>query len=808
MKILKFGGSSVSSPERIKDVVHIIQKSFSDSPKLAIVVSAFGGVTDELIHISHLAAKGNSSYQTHLDQLFERHIHALNQITSTPLTTLETFFKELSDALHGIMLIKELSKRSLDFIMSFGERFSALIISEALKNVIPNATYLDARDIIITDAHFGQAAVLEKKTHSLIQKYFSQNLLPVITGFIGSTETHETTTLGRGGSDYTAAILGAALNAQIIEIWTDVDGVMTADPRKVAKAFTIPEMSYKEVLEMSHFGAKVLHPPTVSPALQKNIPIRIKNTFNPTAPGTLISHKTKSSEAMICGISSIDSIALLRVEGSGMVGVCGIAMRLFGALAKKEINVILITQGSSEHSICFGVTPHNANLAKEAIEQEFALEQNAGLIDPLVVENDLSAVAIVGENMRHVPGIAGKFLGSLGKNGINIIAIVQGSSEYNITVVIKKDVETKALNAIHEEFFLSGSCTLHVFLVGTGLIGHALLQQINSQIKQLQQEHFLDIKVCGLANSKHMHFDSKGMDLSGWQDILKESPPMHLSSYIKKMKEMNLINSIFVDCTSDQQIADSYNAILESNISIVTPNKKANSGSYSTYCELKKTARSKGVNFLYEANVGAGLPILNTLSDLRTSGDKILKIEAVLSGTLSYLFNTFNEQVSFSDTLLQAQKLGFTEPDPRDDLNGKDVARKLLILVRESGYSLELDDIDQKPFISSDTLRAESLKTFYKNLENENAVLLKKYIQAKNEKKVLRYIASYENGLAKISLTAVDQSHPFYNLTGNDNIIAITTERYKRTPLVIKGQGAGAEVTASAVFADIMKCKG
>jgi bifunctional aspartokinase / homoserine dehydrogenase 1 len=812
MRILKFGGSSVGSPERIKQVVKIVKDTFDNHQPLAVVVSAFGGVTDELIKVGQQASHGNMNYFYTLLQIKKRHLEAAEtlipaQNLSIVLDDLQVHFKELNNALHGISLIKELSQRSLDFIMSFGERLSAYIISEALKPVIPSAVFLDARKLIKTDRHFGIAHVKIEQTYSLIQNHFSNHsFMPVITGFIGSTEEHETTTLGRGGSDFTASIFGAALNAQEIEIWTDVNGMMTADPRKVQQAFPIPQMSYKEALEMSHFGAKVLHPPTIAPAFLLNIPIRIKNTFQPHLQGTYISNRPRDHEALICGISSIDDVALLRVEGSGMVGVCGIAMRLFGALAKKKINVILISQGSSEHSICFAIRPFDAPHAKEALEEEFFLEMQAGLVDSIIVEEELSVIAIVGENMRKTPGISGKLFGALGKNGINVTAMVQGSSEYNISVVIQKEDEAKALNIIHEAFFLSLTSTLHVFLIGTGLIGNTLIAQMKKQLPILRKEHALDIRIVGLANSQKMYFDPRGIDVMEVQNLLKDAPDkMDIDAYIKKMKELNLMNSVFVDCTANEDVANAYHSILESSISIVTPNKKANSGSYSRYQSLKELSKRKRIKFFYETNVGAGLPIISTVIDLLRSGDKILKIEAILSGTLSFLFNSFNDERSFSDVLREAQKKGFTEPDPREDLNGKDVMRKLLILVRESGYPLEMSDILIEPLLPADCFLAANVEEFYRKLEDYQVVIEEKRSLALREEKALRYVAAFENGKAAISLQAVDKHHPFYHLSGSDNVLALTTERYHETPLVIKGQGAGAEVTAGEIFADIIR---
>lgn len=811
MRILKFGGSSVSSPERIKNIIKIIQKKHEQSQKLAVVVSAFGGVTDELIRIGHEASGQNIHYQEDLKRLFERHRGAAEALVDKKdydavHEKLQEFFNELSQAFQGVYLIKEMSKRSLDFIMSFGERLSAFIISQGLKTVIPSAVFLDAREMIKTNRHFGAAVVDYGQTYDLIPKKMADTgFLPIITGFIGSTDSGETTTLGRGGSDFTASIMGAALNVEEIEIWTDVDGVMTADPRKVEQAFAIPEMSYQEALEMSHFGAKVIHPPTIAPALQRNIPIRIKNTFNSDAEGTLITHKRRKQGGVLCGISSIDSIALLRVEGSGMVGVSGVAARLFNALAKKEINVILISQGSSEHSICFAVIPQSAKQAKEAIEEEFSLERLAGLIDPVVMEKNLSIVAAVGEKMRNTPGVAGRLFGALGRNGINVTAMVQGSSEYNISIVVDKPDETKALNVIHEEFFLSQTSVLNVFLVGTGLIGKTLLEQMIDQNSTLREEYGIEIRLVGLANSQNMCFLESGMEVMNWKEFLAKSPEkMDIDQFIKKMKELNLINCVFVDCTSSEEMANAYQEILEANISIVTPNKKANSGPYAIYKILKDLSCRKKVRFIYETNVGAGLPIISTVVDLLKSGDKILKIEAILSGTLSFLFNTWMKGKKFSEALREAQEKGFTEPDPRDDLNGKDVMRKLLILARESGYPLEIEDISLEPLLPETCYDVKSVAEFYQKLAEYDHAFDQRRTEVQQKGETLHYVATFEDGHASISLKALKSDHPFFHLSGSDNMIAITTKRYEN-PLVIRGQGAGAEVTAGEVFADIIR---
>ncbi len=810
-KVLKFGGSSLATPERIKNSIEIVKQAHDSTQQMAVVVSAFGGVTDALILIARLASLGKNEYQKHFYELKSRHVAACKELIlqkKAPyvLEELEKMFHELSSVIDGIFLVGECSEKTLDLVMSFGERFSAFIISEAAIPFIQDAVFLDARNIIKTDRHFGHAQVDFEKTNKNIQKWFQENpKMPVVTGFIASSNENETTTLGRGGSDYTASIIGAALGVYIIEIWTDVDGVMTADPRKEEYAFVIPEMSYREAMEMSHFGAKIIHPPTIAPAFEKKIPLLIKNSFHPSAEGTLISFTSSNNEALICGISSIDSLALLSLQGSGMVGVCGIAKRLFGALSEKEINVILISQGSSEHSICFAILPEFVENAKKAIQKEFALEMQAHLIDDVVIENDLSVIAVVGENMRKTTGISGKLFAALGNNGINVVAIAQGSSELNISFVVKKQDEVKAINVIHEAFFLSPKKTVHVFLAGTGLIGKALLQQIERFSEKIQNEQQLNIKIVGIANSLQMAFHPQGMNLKDWESSLKENHEhMNVRHFVDRMIGCNLPNSIFADCTSSEEITLQYGDILKANISIVTPNKKANSGSYDDYKKLRNTAQKKGVKFLYGANVGAGLPIISTIHEMLRSGDKIVKIEAILSGTLSFLFNSFTEGVVFSELLSKAQANGFTEPDPRDDLNGMDVARKLLILARESGYPLEMKDITVQKILPEKCFEAHSVPEFYENLKKFDEELNKKRIDAERDGKVLRYIATFEKNIGTVSLQAVRKEHPFYNLSGTDNIVAITSEFYKENPLVIKGQGAGAEVTSGKVFADII----
>lgn len=805
MHILKFGGTSVGSPEIIKKVIKIIKETEKKEGRIAVVVSAFSKVTDKLIEVGTLAAKGDKNYKKIFEEIKERHLSAVRELVSRqkPEKTLKNVrdvMEELEDLLHGVFLIKEISKRTLDLIMSFGERLSAYIISEAM-----DVEFLDARKIVKTDEDFGSAKVNFSKTNENIREYFKNHKkLQIITGFIGSTDNNETSTLGRGGSDYSAAIFGAALNVKEIEIWTDVDGIMTADPRKVKKAFPIDNISYVEAMEMSHFGAKVIHPPTMQPALDKNIPIRIKNTMNPKFPGSVISKKN-DSKFPIKGISSISDIALLLVQGSGMVGVPGVSKRLFGALSREKINIILITQASSEHSICFAIEPKSAEKAKQLIEEEFDLEIKNNQIDPITIEKDFSILAIVGENMRHTKGIAGKVFSALAKNGINISAIAQGSSELNISVVIAKTDETKALNAIHDAFFLSGTKTLNIFLVGSGLIGSTLLKQLHAQSNFLRKNQSMEIKVVAITNSRKMIFNSEGLNITDWQKELDQGQKMDFEKFFNQMIDLNLPNSIFVDCTANENIANNYEKILTKSISIVTPNKKANSGTFKIYENLKKAAKKYNVKFLYETNVGAGLPVIGTLNDLLLSGEKILKIEAVLSGTLSYIFNSLDGKKSFSEVVKEAREKGYTEPDPRDDLNGLDVARKILILGRETGLPLEMKDVEIENLVPEDCRQTKSIDEFFKNLKKHDAEFEKNRLKAAKNHKKLCYIAMLEHDKAKINLKEIDQNHPFYSLSGSDNIISFTTNHYLNRPLVIKGPGAGADVTAAGVFADIIR---
>jgi len=809
MKILKFGGSSVATPDRIKSIIEIVRPRLQE--KIALVFSAFGGVTDLLIQLSQLALEGNLEYKQKLNELEKRHLDAVRELTevstqSAILAQVKVQINELEDLLHGIFLVKERSARTLDYVMSFGERLSAFIISAALKDQRIAAEYLDARKVIRTDNHFGQAKVDFHVTNKQITEYFEGHRdLQIITGFIATSQSGETTTLGRSGSDYTAAIFAGALSASALEIWTDVDGMMTADPRLVKKAFTVPQLSYEEAMELSHFGAKVIFPATMQPAMAHQIPIWIKNTFNPSAEGSLIS-ATSTNGKLIKGISTMKSISLLNVQGSGMLGVVGVSMRLFSTLALQKVNVILISQASSEHSICIAIDTNDALRAKEAIEREFGAEIRERLIDEIKVENELAVIAVVGDGMKHHPGASGQMFGALGKNGVSVVAIAQGSSERNISAVVHQKDVSKALNALHDAFFLSDRKTLHLFLVGTGLIGSTLTRQITSQFEKLAHENKLEIKLIGIANSKKMLFDEKGVQLSSCIQQMKErGDSMCLKSFVDKILEANLPSSVFVDCTSSDEVTHQYAQLLSANISIVTPNKKANSGSYETYSNLKKMAHSKGVRFLYETNVGAGLPVLNTLNDLLLSGDKVVRIEAVLSGTLNFIFSTFSMERKFSEVVAEAKQKGYTEPDPREDLSGADVARKILILARESGVALELRDIAVENLVPQNCRGEITGTDFIEKLKGHDVSFEKLFSAANDRQEKLRYEAVLENGKAHVRLSTVNSAHPFYSLAGSDNIILLTTERYHDRPMVIRGPGAGAEVTAAGVFADVIR---
>ncbi|MDR8392165.1 bifunctional aspartate kinase/homoserine dehydrogenase I [Aliifodinibius sp. S!AR15-10] len=813
MRILKFGGSSVANSEAIRQVRKIIVDKLADH-RLAVVVSAFGGVTDLLEEAVVKAAEGDESYSDILDDIEARHNKVIKELLSIQkqsrtLAQFKMMFNELDDVLHGVSLTRELTDRTRDFVLGFGERFSAFIISQYLSDKEINAGYLDARKIIKTDKRFGSARVLTEETYPAIREYYKkldEDSVQVVTGFIASTLTDEATTLGRGGSDYTASLLGAALKAEAIELWTDIEGIMTADPRKVKRYFVIPQLSYEEAMELSHFGAKVVYPPTMQPAMKVSIPILIKNTFKPEQEGTTISAESRSGESSIKGISSIDNVTLLTIRGSGMIGVTGVASRIFSALADAGVNIIMITQASSEHTVCLAVLPSQAEAARESIEQEFKYELNDGVIDEILVEHELSIVAIVGDDMRHTPGISGRVFQSLGRNGINVVAIAQGSSERNISVVVERKNETKTLNTLHDAFFLSRIKTVNLFLVGVGLIGGTLLKLIRKQTQKLLDDYFIDLKLAGVSNSKKFLIDEEGISMEHWKDELDENgESADIEKFIEQMSELNLSNSIFIDCTASDEIANTYSNVLKSSVSIVTANKKANSSSLSKYEELQELALQHNVAYLYETNVGAGLPVVATLKEQILTGDSILKIEGVFSGTLSYIFNTFDGSEPFSQVVRTAREKGFTEPDPREDLNGQDVGRKLLILAREAGLKLEFENIDIQNLVPEPAREVPTVEEFFDILEDYDDEFQELYEEAQSNNNKLCYIARYEDGQATVKLEQIGAEHPFYGLKGSDNIIAFKTQHYEESPIVVKGPGAGANVTASGIIADILR---
>ena len=822
-KILKFGGASMNTPETIEQVVNIVRKSRKDAHVPAVVVSAMRGVTDQLIHIAELASQKKGFYKTLLQNIEKRHADAIKSLLGTHVQTsslknVEAIFSELAHDVREVSSVGTLSGGARDKITSCGERLSAHLLADVLNARNVPCEYLDMRDIIVTDDSFGSATVEFSRTNANIKRHFSDKnrKLQVATGFIAATRNQETTTIGRGGSDYTACILGAALNAsarggsasggKVIEIWAGVEGVLTADPKKVKDALPIRTMSYEEAAEISYFGAKVIHPATMRPAFEKNITIHIKNTFDPAAPGTLIVKKSAPDGGLIKGISAVSGIAMLSLRGIGMAGASGVSGRLFGTLGREKVNVILITQASSEHSISIAVAPADAERAKSAIEEEFAPERAEHAIDDVLVERELSIIAIVGEGMRHQRGLAGRLFQTLGRNGINVVAIAQGSSELNVSAVINQSEEIKALNAVHAAFFTPERKAINIFQVGVGLIGHTLLEQIHEQKDSLALEHGYAIRLAGVANTRTFALSPEGINTGSWRKALEKSKTkMDIKDFVETMKRMGLPESVFVDCTASEEVASCYADVLRAGISVVTPNKRANSGTYKQYKELKQLALKHGVKFLYETNVGAGLPVISTINDLRLSGDKIIKIEAILSGTLSYIFNNFSGDKGFSEIVAKARELGYTEPDPRSDLDGMDVARKILILAREAGFPLEIKDVKVKGLLSSQLQKAKSIDDFFVKLKKEDSAFEKKRATAEKNGQVLRFIATLEKGKATVSLQAVGKTHPFYSLSGNDNVIAFTTKRYSTTPIVIKGPGAGAKVTAAGVFADILR---
>lgn len=805
MKVLKFGGTSVDSVEGLTNVKNIAESS---DDNIIIVVSAFGGITDSLISTAQKAASRNISYKESYASITARHFDIIDRMITNSCRlkrvyeVINSLFEELTNLFNGLYLIGDLSDKTLDTIAGYGERLSSLIIS----NIIEGAVWYDSRDFIKTEKKHSQHLVVNEVTDSLIKETF--RYLPkiaIVPGFIAQdNKTGDITNLGRGGSDYTAALIAASLHATILEIWTNVDGFMTADPKVISSAYTIPHLSYVEAMELCNFGAKVIYPPTIYPVCQKNIPILIKNTFRPEASGTLITNESIGNNKLIQGISSIADTALITVSGLGMVGVIGVNHRIFKVLAEAGISVFMVSQASSENNTSIGVRSIDAEKACQVLNEEFEREISAGVIYKVNAEYGLSTVAIVGENMKRTPGIAGKLFGTIGRNGINAKAFAQGASETNISFVINNCELKKALNVIHDSFFLSEYKVLNVFICGIGTVGKSLIEQIRTQQSKLISENGLKLNIVGIANSKKLLLDREGLPLDNYIENINNNGIQSSPDILKnKIIEMNIFNSVFVDCTASQEISGIYKDLLSHNISVVTANKIAASGKYEDYAELKSIARHRDVKFLFETNVGAGLPIINTINDLINSGDRILKIEAVLSGTLNYIFNTISKDMTFSQTVNKAVKEGYAEPDPRIDLSGRDVLRKLVILAREAGYRLEQSDIEQNMFIPAEILEG-SIDKFNSHISDLDASFeeQRKAIEAENKK--WRFIARLDNGKGSIGLETVEAGSPFFNLEGSNNIVLITTERYREYPMLIQGYGAGASVTAAGVFADIM----
>ena len=811
MKVLKFGGTSVANAKNIKLVLEIIKNKAIDT-QLVVVVSAFSGVTDLLVLAAQKAAEKDISYKNIVSEIEQKHHIAIKELLpeSEQKSTISGFDYELNllkTLLDGCYLLGELSSRTSDTILSFGEIFSSGIIAEALIQEIPESSHADSRNFIKTNNHFGKATVNFELTNKLINDFsqFRDKKVTVIPGFIASSIDNNNTTLGRGGSDYTAAIVAAALNASHLEIWTDVNGMFTANPRIVKQAQSIEKISYQEAMELSHFGAKVLYPPTIQPVLTKNIPILIKNTFDPNAEGTYISNQNLLQSNPIKGISHIDKIALLTLEGSGMIGISGSSKRLFEVLSNENINVIFITQASSEHSICIGILNGDAEKAQISIDKAFELEIAQNKIDHCIVEKNLCIVALVGENMKNHQGLSGKMFSTLGKNNVNIRAIAQGASERNISVVINENDVKKALNALHERFFEDNTKQLNLFVMGVGNVGEKFIEQINQQKKFLKENLKINLRVIAVSNSRKMLFDEDGIDLKDWKNLLNDGEIANKENFISKVKSLNFRNSIFVDITANETVAQTYEHYLKQNIAVVTCNKIACSSAFDNYKNLKNLSRKYNAPFLFETNVGAGLPIIDTLKHLIASGDKVNKIQAVLSGSLNFIFNNFGESYNFHDVVKEAGVQGFTEPDPKIDLSGVDVARKILILIRESGYKMEIEDIENNCFLPDECMKTDNNEDFFKSLLTHSDHFEKLLAEAKSKDSRIKFVAKFDNGKASVGLQFIPKESPFYNLEGKDNIVEFYTDRYADQPLIIKGAGAGAAVTASGIFADVIR---
>lgn len=810
MQVLKFGGTSVANAENINKVVAVVKEAVKKD-KTVVVVSALGGVTDILLGAALLAADGDEAYKEKLNIIEQRHLEAVKQLIpvasqSQLLSLVKKSCNEIEDICNGIFLLRELTPRSKDRIGSYGEWLSSQIITARFKAEGMDCTWKDSRELISTNSVFTAAEVDFVTTNKQVADFFaaSSSSLFILPGFIAADKEGITTTLGRGGSDYTAAILASALKAAVLEIWTDVSGMMTADPRLAANARIIPRISYQEAMELSHFGAKVIYPPTIQPVMGQAIPVWIKNTFAPADEGTLIESVSAKNGNIVRGISSINNIALISLEGSGMIGIPGFSKRLFESLSNEKINVILITQSSSEHSICVGIDNSLSAKAKTAVDAAFANEIALQKVEPLKIEADLSIVALVGENMKSHPGISGRMFSAMGRNGVNIRAIAQGSSEKNISAVISTRDVKKAINVLHEEFFETSYKEINLFIVGTGNVGAKLIGQLQQQLGYLVRQLHLQVKVVGLSNSRKMLINEEGIDLPLWREKLDAAGKADLTEFVQHIIDRNLRNSVFVDITANDKVAAVYDQLLQKSISVVACNKVAASSAYSNYRKLKDLAGEYNCRFLFETNVGAGLPIIATLNDLVRSGDRVHRIEAVLSGTLNFVFNNYDGTKLFADVVKQAQEEGYTEPDPRLDLSGTDVMRKIMILAREAGQQIEMDDIANNSFMPASCMQG-SVDDFYAAMAKEEAHFKKLYDKANAEGCKLKFVASFNEGKAAVGLQHIDPKHDLYHLYGKDNVVLFYTDRYKEQPMVVKGAGAGAEVTASGVFADIMR---
>ena len=806
MKVLKFGGTSVGSVASILSLQKIVEKEAKHQP-IIVVVSALGGITDQLITTSKLALKGDESWRNEFDSIVARHHKMIDAIITDPhdreslFNNVDSLFEQLQSIYYGVFLIHDLSHKTEDTIVSYGERLSSRIVA----TLIRGAKWFDSRKFIKTEEKQGKRSLDSELTNKLVLDTFSDlPRISLVPGFIAQDrDSGDITNLGRGGSDYTASILAASLNAEVLEIWTDVDGFMTADPRVIKSAYTINELSYAEAMELCNFGAKVVYPPTIYPVCVKNIPIKVKNTFNPDGKGTIIKSHVENNQKPIKGLSSIKGTTVITVTGLSMVGVVGVNRRIFSSLANNGISVFLVSQAASENNTSIGVKDEDADNAVRVLNDEFRLEIEDGRMFPMHAESGLATVAIVGENMRRTPGISGKLFEVLGRSGISIIAIAQGASEMNISFVVKGTDLRKALNVLHDSLFLSEYKVLNLFICGVGTVGGMLIEQIKSQYEELKQNSNLKLKVVGIASSKNAIFNRDGLNLDNYREELKSSEPSNPEHLRDVILQMNIFNSVFVDCTASQDVAALYQSLLENNISVIAANKIAASGKYEDYYHLKQTAIQRGVKFRFETNVGAGLPIIGTINDLRNSGDKILKIEAVLSGTLNFIFNEIGAETPFSETVKRAKEQGYSEPDPRIDLSGKDVVRKLVILTREAGYKVEQEDVEKHLFVPNDYFQG-SVEDFWKRLPELDANFEQRREKLAEEGKRWRFVATMDHGKTNVALKEVDSSHPFYNLEGSNNIVLLTTDRYKEYPMQIQGYGAGASVTAAGVFANIM----